>query len=204
MNEQLQHKITSSKKDRRRFALRYNLRAKTLRRNSPLFIVHRSSFILLTAALLLSGCGFQLRGAAGLPFDSIFVQAAPTSQFATQLKRAVAAGKQARIADKPDDAQVVLQIMNELREKNILSLSGGGRVREYQLRYRVSYRLTDSKSVNVYIAPTEIVLQRDFSFNDSEALAKESEEALLYRDMQIDAVQQLLRRLQAAKLTAKS
>jgi LPS-assembly lipoprotein len=41
------------------------------------------------------------------------------------------------------------------------------------------------------------VLRRDYSFNDQEQLSKESEEALLYRDMQTDAVQQLLRRLQA-------
>ena len=169
----------------------------------PLFIIHRSSFIILSAALLLTSCGFKLRGAATLPFDSMYVQAAPSSQFAVQLKRAVATGSQARITDKPDNAQVVLQIMNEVREKQILSLSGGGRVREYQIRYRVSYRLTDSKGATEYIPPTEIVLQRDFSFNDTEALAKESEEALLFRDMQTDAVQQLVRRLHAARVATK-
>ena len=76
-------------------------------------------------------------------------------------------------------------------------------MREYQLRYRVSYRLTDNKNVNVFIPPSEIVLQRDFSFNDTELLAKESEEALLFRDMQTDAVQQLVRRLHAARVATK-
>lgn len=154
--------------------------------------------------MALAACGFQLRGVAALPFDSIYVQAAPTSQFATQLRRAMKVGSQTRITDKPDEARVVLHILAELREKQILALSGGGRVREYLLRYRVSYRLTDSKSATEYIAPTEIVLRREFSFNDTEALAKESEEALLFRDMQSDAVQQLVRRLQAARLEAKS
>ena len=191
------------KNDRWAFAFRYN-RSTEAGSDLPLFIIHRSSFIVLSAALLLTSCGFQLRGQAILPFDSIYVQAPPTSQLATQLKRTVTAGGRARVADKPDDAQVVLQIMNELREKQILALSGGGRVREYQLRYRVSYRLTDNKSVNVFIPPSEIVLQRDLSFNDTELLAKESEEALLYRDMQSDAVQQLLRRLQVAKVAPKS
>jgi LPS-assembly lipoprotein len=162
-----------------------------------------SSFILLSAALLLASCGFHLRGQTALPFESLYVQAPPTSQLVTQLKRTFAAGSGVRIADKPGDAQVLLQIMNELREKEIVALSGGGRVREYQLRYRVSYRLTDNKGVNVYIAPSELVLRREFSFNDAEALAKESEEALLYRDMQSDAVQQLMRRLQAAKIGQK-
>lgn len=169
-----------------------------------MFIVHRSSFLVLTAALLLSACGFHLRGAATLPFESIHVQGAPTSPFTIQLKRAITAGSQSRIADKPEDAQVVLQIMNERQEKEILALSGGGRVREFQLRYRVSYRLTDNKNANEYIPASEIVLRRELTYSDIEALAKEAEEALLFRDMQSDAVQQLLRRLQAAKLEVKS
>ena len=167
------------------------------------FILHPSSFILVAAALLLSACGFKLRGEATLPFETLYVQAAPTSQFAVQLKRAVAAGSQTRIADSPKDAQVTLQILNELREKTILSLSGAGRVSEYQLRYRVSYRLYDGKATE-YIPASEIVLQRDFSYSDQAALSKESEELLLFRDMQSDAVQQLVRRLQAAKLQKPS
>jgi LPS-assembly lipoprotein len=162
--------------------------------------LHFSALILLAAAMLLTACGFQLRGTAALPFDSVYVQAPLTSQFATQLKRTVTSGTQTKVAGRPDDAQVVLQILQEAREKQIMSLSGGGRVREYQLRYRVSYRLTDSKKASEYIPATDIVLHRDFSFNDNEALAKEAEEALLFRDMQNDAVQQLVRRLQAARL----
>jgi len=165
-----------------------------------MLIVHRSSIIvMLTAALLLSACGFQLRGTATLPFSTLYVQAAPTSQFATQLKRAVRASSGTRIADRPEQAEVILQIMHELQEKQILSLSGGGRVSEYQLRYRVSFRLTDSKN-REHIPASEIVLRRDFSYSDDQALAKEFDEAQLYRDMRSDAVSQLVRRLQAAKL----
>lgn len=163
-------------------------------------IIHRSSFIfVLTAAVLLSACGFQLRGTAALPFTTLYVQAAPTSQFATQLRRAVRAGSGTRIADRPEQAEVILQIMHELQEKQILSLSGGGRASEYQLRYRVSFRLTDSKN-REHIPASEIVLRRDYSYSDDQALAKEFDEAQLYRDMRNDAVSQLVRRLQAAKL----
>ena len=162
-------------------------------------ILHPSSFILLAASLLVAACGFQLRGVAPLPFDSIFVQAAPASQIAVQLKRAVQAGSGTRIAERPEQAEVILQIMNELQEKQILSLSGGGRVSEYQLRYRVSFRLTDSRN-REHIPASEILLKRDYTFSDDQALSKEAEEALLYRDMRNDAVQQLVRRLQAAKL----
>ena len=155
--------------------------------------------ILAAGALLAAGCGFQLRGAVTLPFDSLYVQAAATSPFALQLKRAVRAGSSTRIAERPEEAQVVLQIMSELQQKDILSLGAEGRVREFQLVYRVQFRLTDAKN-REHIPATEIVLRRDFSFNDQQALSKESEEVLLYRDMQGDAVQQMVRRLQAARL----
>ena len=168
------------------------------------FILHPSSFILVAASLTLAACGFQLRGAASLPFDTVYVQAPPASQFAIHLKRVLASGSKARVVERAADAQVLLHVQSEQREKQVLSLSGGGRVREYLLRYRVIYRLTDNKSAQEYVGASEIVLQRDFSYNDAEALAKAGEEALLYRDMQNDAVQQLVRRLQAAKLTAKS
>jgi LPS-assembly lipoprotein len=162
-------------------------------------ILHPSSLILVAATFLLAACGFQLRGTAPLPFESLYVRAASSSQFASQLKRAVRSGSSTRLSERPDDAQVILQVLNELQEKQILSLTGGGRVSEYQLRYRVSYRLTDVKN-REHIPATEILLKRDYSYNDDQALSKDSEEALLYRDMRNDAVQQLVRRLQAAKI----
>jgi LPS-assembly lipoprotein len=152
----------------------------------------------LLCALLLAGCGFQLRGAATLPYESLYVQAPVGSQFAVQFQRVITAGGGTRVVDNPKDAAATLILVNELREKSILSLSGGGRVSEYQLRYRMSYRLIDKGAVET-IPMTEIVLTRDFSFSDTETLSKESEEALLFRDMQNDAVQQLVRRLQIAR-----
>jgi LPS-assembly lipoprotein len=157
--------------------------------------------IICTILLTLAGCGFQLRGAADLPFETLHVAAAPTSTFATQLRRAVTSGSQTRIVHNPKEAAATLHLLTELREKTILSLSAGGRVREYQLVYRVSYRLADKDSKELR-APTEIRLHRDFSFNDSDTLSKESEEALLYRDMQTDAVNQLMRQLQATRTAA--
>ena len=177
--------------------------AGVVRAASP-FALHRAFVVLVSAALLLSGCGFRLRGEATLPFESIYVQGAAASPFTIQLKRSITSGTQARITDKPEDAQVVLQIMNEQQEKEILALSGGGRVREFYLRYRVTYRLTDGKRTTEYIAPSAIVLRRELTYSDVEALAKESEEMLLFRDMQTDAARQLLFRLQVVKLNLKS
>ena len=153
------------------------------------------TLLLAGLALVLQACGFQLRGSAELPFKSLYVQVAQTSPFGIELKRALRASE-VPLRDSPKAADATLTILSEIREKQILSLGGQGRVREYQLRYRVAYQLRDEKQI--ITSPTQILITRDISFNDTEALAKESEEALLYRDMQADAVQQLLRRLQAA------
>jgi LPS-assembly lipoprotein len=147
----------------------------------------------------LTACGFHLRGQAVLPFESMYVQTGGPSSFASQFARAVRAGSKTRVTDNQKDAQVTLQIIGEGRERAILSLSGTGRVREITLRYRVSYRLYDQKNKE-YIPPSELLLRRDLSYTDTDVIAKEQEEGLLYRDMQNDAVQQLVRRLQVMRI----
>lgn len=155
---------------------------------------------LTVAAMLcvaLAACGFHLRGQAKLPFDSIHISGSQV--FANQVARSLRSGSQTRVTDNPKDAQVTLQILAEQRERLILSLSAAGRVREITLRYRVAYRLTDAKGFE-YFVPSEIALHRDITYSDTDVLGKEQEEALLYRDMQNDAVQQMVRRLEVAKL----
>lgn len=150
--------------------------------------------------MLLAACGFQLRSEANLPFNTLYVQAPAGSQFANQFRRVVSSGSSTRIIDNAKGAEATLILVSERREKNILSLSGTGRVSEYQLRYIMSYRVIDGNAVEI-IPVTEIALRRDLSYSDAELLSKEAEDALLFRDMQNDAVQQLLRRLQLTKLT---
>ena len=149
----------------------------------------------IVMAITIAGCGFHLRGQASLPFESIYIVGSPT--FTTPLARAVRAGSTTRITANPKEADVTLQILGEARERSILSLSGAGRVQELQLRYRVNFRLTN-KDGRELIAADEILLKRDLLYSDSDVLGKEQEEALLYRDMQTDAVQQVVRRLQVA------
>ena len=145
----------------------------------------------------LTACGFHLRGQATLPFESMYISGSPS--FSNQLARAVRAGSKTRISSNPAEAEVTLQILGEARERSILSLSSSGRVRELQIRYRVSFRVNDRQG-REFLAPNEIVLKRDLIYSDSDVLGKEQEEILLYRDMQNDAVQQVVRRLQVARL----
>ena len=156
----------------------------------------RRGFLLATL-LLLAGCGFQLRGTANVPFDTVYIPGA-TGGIALDLKRNIEAGTRAKVVDDPKKADAVVQFTEESRLKEILSLTGTGRVSEYQLRYRVGFRVYGPKGGD-FVPQSTIQLTRDISFNDSDVLAKENEEGLLYRDMQLDMVQQIMRRLAAAR-----
>jgi LPS-assembly lipoprotein len=156
--------------------------------------------ILLAAAVLLAGCGFQLRGSgtvAALPFQSIYLAQAGTP-LGVELRRAINNSGGASVAADVRSAQATIDVMTDSREKVILSLNSQGRVREYTLGYRVVFRVKDSKE-NELLAPTEIYLRRTLSFNEAQVLAKETEEATLYRDMQTEMVHQILRRVAAIK-----
>jgi LPS-assembly lipoprotein len=156
-----------------------------------------SRALLLTLALAVASCGFRLRGTAELPFQTLYVPGTNTG-IGLDLKRNIEAGTQAKVLDNPAAAEAVLVFTQEVREKEILSLTSTGRVREFQLRYRVGFRVHDGKGGD-YVPASVVQLTRDVTYNDAEILAKEAEEQLLFRDMQTDMVQQILRRLAAAK-----
>ena len=150
--------------------------------------------------MLLAGCGFQLRGVADVPFESLYLPNA-TSGIALDLKRNIQAGTRVKVVDDAKGAEAVMHFTEETRQKEILSLTGTGRVREFQLRYRVGFRVSDNKGGD-FVPQNTIILTRDITFNDTEILAKEQEEQLLFRDMQSDMVQQIMRRLATAKPAA--
>jgi LPS-assembly lipoprotein len=149
-------------------------------------------------ALLLAGCGFHLRGQATYTFSSIYLNTSKAPIFQTELKRALESGGNAKVLPSADGAQVILDVPAIIDEKDVLSLSSGGSVREYQLVMRVSFRLHDADGLD-WRPPAEIVLRRAYTFNEAEVLARDAEEQRLLREMQSDAVAQLVRRLQAAR-----
>ena len=150
----------------------------------------------------LSACGFQLRKAPDLPFKTLYTNIAETSLFGQLLKRNLQSlGNLEIITDvrEIERADVVLDMIQELQEKVILSRTSTGTVREFTLRLRVRFKLR-SRNGDELIPDSEIVQEREISFSETAALSKESEEQLLYRDMRSDLVQQLIRRLAAARL----
>jgi LPS-assembly lipoprotein len=163
----------------------------------------RRQFLLLSLciAALFSGCGFALRQAPSFAFNSIYVAVPDNSAMGAALKHDIGSSGKVQVitdANQISNAQVTLEVLADQRDKVVLSMSPVGQVREFQLRVLIKFRLRTADSKEL-IPATEIMLQRSFSYSESAALAKETEENLLYRDMQSDVVQQVMRRLAAVK-----
>ncbi|MEO7885113.1 MAG: LPS assembly lipoprotein LptE [Polaromonas sp.] len=163
--------------------------------------MHRRAFLFLSApaALSLGGCGFALRKAPTFAFTTLYSGLAESSPLGVELRRSLQATRKVEViteARRINEAQVVLDVVGDQREKVILSRNAAGQVREFQLRLRFRFKLRTLAGKEL-IPETEILQQRDISFNESAVLAKEAEENLLYRDMQSDVVQQIMRRLAA-------
>lgn len=153
---------------------------------------------IIALAAALGACGFHLRGDADYPFATIFVNAPPSPPLATELARTIAAASKTRVLDTAVGADVILDVPIVIDDKDVLSLSSGGSVREYQLVKRVQFRLHD-KEGNDWMPAGEVVIRRSYTFNETQVLARDLQEARLLREMQTDAVQQIIRRLQASR-----
>lgn len=165
----------------------------------------RRVFMQISSALVLgaglAGCGFRLRGAPQLAFKSIYLNVPPGSAIGTDLARTLTSTSTVELitdGKRMNEAEVILDGLGEQREKSVVGSTSSGQVREFQLRQRFTFRLRTPQGREL-IPSTELQQQREVSFNESAVLAKETEEGLLYRDMQADIVQQTLRRLGAIK-----
>ncbi|MBS3935784.1 MAG: hypothetical protein KGZ43_06400 [Sulfuritalea sp.] len=156
----------------------------------------------MVVSLFLSGCGFQLRGTYNLPWDTLHIGLPENNELYFQIKRGVEAGTPTRIVADPKQANASLVILRNEQHKNILSLSAKGLVRELQLTRAFMYRVQDAQGREL-VPATQIILQREMTFDDERIFAKEAEEVLIWREMQQDMVQQLLRRLAASGRAAK-
>ncbi|HSI53909.1 MAG TPA: LPS assembly lipoprotein LptE, partial [Ramlibacter sp.] len=141
--------------------------------------------LLLCLAVTLSACGFQLRQAPTFAFQTIYIGSAPSSSLGNELKRTIAYSDGLTVVEAAGlpTTHVVLEVLTDQREKVVVGVSASGQVREFQLRTRLKFKLRTPAGKEL-IPETELLQQRDISFNESAVLAKEAEENLLYRDMQ--------------------
>ncbi|GGB95162.1 LPS-assembly lipoprotein LptE [Pseudoduganella buxea] len=167
----------------------------------------RNAVLLAALAGSVTACGFHLRGSGGsytLPFKSMYVGLPESSPLAIDLKRNIRVNGNTVIVGDPKAADGIIDVITDpekTRTKTILSLNSAGRVGEYLLSYNIVFRVRDNSGAEL-LGPTQITLTRPITFNETQLLAKEQEEALLYRDMQTDLVQQMMRRMAAIKIGA--
>ena len=163
----------------------------------------RVPFRLLLAVILaavLAGCGFHLRGtlSGNLPYKTMHIALPETAEVRIWLERYINAAGSTEILDDASRADATFQQLIDTRQKTILSVNAQGRVREYRLQLNYTFRVVNQKG-QVLIPPNEINLMRDITFDDSNVLAKDLEEGLLWRDMNNDLVNQIMRRLSIIK-----
>ena len=156
--------------------------------------------IVLMSSLLLSACGFQLRGMAQLSFNKIFIQGS-TLSISKDLKRSLETNGVKVVTDS-EDAELMLELLSEANDKRILSIGGDGKVSEYTLNYQINFR-TRSVANALWGDVQTVQASRNFSYTDANLLGKADEEVMLINDMHKDAMSELLRRLTAIKITPK-
>lgn len=165
----------------------------------------RTLLSLMVLAPVVSACGFRLRGAPSFPFSTLYVQAPPGSPFTREVLRNLAtAGSNLTVVlppALPSTAEATLHLLGERRQRVVLAKTVSGQVREVELRLFARFKLVD-KDGRVWIENTEMQQKREMSYSESLVLAKDEEEAALYRNMYSDLAQQLLRRLAAANAPA--
>jgi len=154
------------------------------------------ALLMLACTLFLSACGFSLRGSGGdfrLPFKTLYVNVPTSDLFGATLKRQIESTG-VRIVGDRKQADAALEILSRERKNETLSLSTAGRVREYALFHTFRFQVTDREN-HILLDPVEIRLRRTLTFSESQALAKEKEEEMLYEDMEKDSILQMVHRL---------
>lgn len=150
--------------------------------------------VLFLAAATGGGCGFRLRDSSGLPFETLYTTFTRTSALGSEFRRVVRSASGTRIVDERDQAEAILVVLAENREKEAIGFSTTGRPVEYELRLRAAFRVDDPAGHNL-LPPTALVVRREISIGEIQLLSKQLEEEQIFREMQSDMVQQMVRRL---------
>jgi LPS-assembly lipoprotein len=165
------------------------------------------SLVLGGATLGLTSCGFRLRGPLQLPFVTVRTNLSGTEVGRALRAELVASG--ARFVEPPAvlpgqppqppaPADIVLEVLQDQRERVVVGVNSRGELRELTLRYRFKFRVRTDRGRDL-ITDTELLQERELSFSEALTAGKELEEGLLYRDMQSDIVRQVMRRLSLIK-----
>ena len=149
--------------------------------------------MLISSALLMTGCGFKMRGPVTLPYKTIYISGGMTQDLKLYLTRLLKTGLNTVVVTKPDEAEIFLNL-TEIPAKQILTYNQAGQITGYRLVEQVRFSV-NHKDGDELIPQSDIYLTRDMDFSISSPSAAEQLEILLFQDMRQDVSSQILRRL---------
>jgi len=154
-------------------------------------------FVVLAPLSGLIACGYRLRGMVDLPYKAIAITGNPSPPLRADLQTAILTGTDVRVAINPKDADLILDISNELNGREILAYSSTGQISAYRLTIRVTFRAYDLAGGEI-IPDNEIYITRDLDFSNTTVLAADQQQAQFLTQMRKDLAVQILRRISAA------
>ena len=154
----------------------------------------RNQFLMMLAMISLIACGFQLRGGIEANFESISIDGG-SAGFVKQLKKRL---RQSSIAVLSSGGEVQLEIVDDLLDKRILSLNSDGRISEYELNYKVSFRVKgQNDSEWGQLINNEV--RRQYTYDDENVVAKALEEEKLINGMRDELIRTITAQISLQK-----
>ena len=151
----------------------------------------------------LIACGFRLRGMVDLPFKVIAITGNPSPPLRADLQTAILTGTDAKVAINPKDADLILEITNDINGREILAYNSNGQVSAYRLNIRVGFRAYDLAGAEI-VPEAEIYMTRDMDFTVSTVLATDVQIQQFLTLMRKDLAIQIMRRVAAAAKAPQS
>ena len=145
----------------------------------------------------LLACGFRIRGMVDLPFKAIAITGTVSTPLRGDIQTAILTGTDAKVALNPKDADLILEITNDVSGREILAYGSTGQVSAYRLNIRVGFRAYDTAGAEI-VPESEIYMTRDMDFSNSTVLATDVQQQQFLSLMRKDLAVQILRRVSAA------
>lgn len=160
----------------------------------------RRTLLGLMVSAPLSGllaCGYRMRGMVDLPFKAIAITGSPSPPLRADIQTAILTGTDVKVAINPKDADLILEVTNDLSGREILAYNSAGQVSAYRLNIRVGFRAYDTSGAEI-VPDSEIYMTRDMDFSNTTVLATDVQQQQFVSLMRKDLAVQILRRVSAA------
>lgn len=152
--------------------------------------------LLLMSALVLTACGFHLRGSVALPPSMQHMHVSGGGDLSRILTRALT-GSGVDVQEKGGPGIAELKITNARFSNDMLTISGYAQVTEYAVHYNVGFMVDDGAG-KVLLPPQAIDMSRTYSYDSTNTIGSSGQVEEIQRGLNDDMVQAILFRLQAA------